>query len=245
MVCMSASKSSRTQTDKPAERVAHKSHRAAWLRAAVLGADDGIVSTASLMLGVTAAHGSSPVILTAGLAGLIAGAMSMATGEYVSVSSQRDAERADLDIEARELQSYADEELDELQDIYVRRGLTPDTARQVAEQLHSHDALAAHARDELGIDQNALANPLQAGITSAVAFAGGAALPIVAAIFYHGGAEAAAIVIVSLLALGASGAFGAYIGGGSKLVAAARVFGGGGIAMLVTALAGRLVGTVI
>lgn len=221
----------------------HKSHRAAWLRAAVLGANDGIVSTASLMLGVAAASASKQAILTAGVAGLIAGAMSMAAGEYVSVSSQRDSERADLKLEASELADNPKEELHELQDIYVQRGLQPELALQVAQQLHEHDALAAHARDELGIDHDDLAKPLQAAVSSAVSFTVGAILPVLAAIIWTGAASSWAIVIVSLLALAVSGSIGAFIGGGHRIRAALRVLVGGGLAMLITALVGHLVGT--
>jgi len=215
------------------------------LRAAVLGADDGIVSTASLMLGVAAAQSSRAVILTAGLAGLIAGALSMAAGEYVSVGSQRDSENADLEIEARELKTFADEELDELKQIYVARGLTPELAGEVARQLHDHDALAAHARDELGIDHEALSNPMQAALSSALSFAGGAALPLLAAMLFMGTSGFWAIVVVALAALSILGALGAMVGGGNRLRAATRVFVGGGLAMLVTYAVGHLIGAAI
>lgn len=224
---------------------AHRSHRAAWLRAAVLGADDGLVSTSSLMLGVAAASASRQAIFTAGFAGLIAGAMSMAAGEYVSVSSQRDAERADLDIEARALRDFAHEELDELTGIYVDRGLEPKLARQVAEQLHAKNALAAHARDELGFDSEELARPVQAGVSSAVSFAAGAILPIIAAALFKGNASHWAIVVSTLIALAILGAVGAAIGGGSRGKAAVRVFIGGGLAMLITAFVGKLIGTAL
>lgn len=220
----------------------HKSHRSGWLRAMVLGADDGLVSTASLMLGVAAASASRQAIFTAGFAGLIAGAMSMAAGEYVSVSSQRDSERADLAIEAKSLDTYAEEELDELKNIYVERGLDPKLALQVAVQLHEHDALAAHARDELGFDDSSRARPVQAGVSSAISFASGAVVPIIAAALFRGSASHWAIVIVTLVALAATGIVGAMIGGGNRVRAALRVFIGGGLAMLVTALLGKLVG---
>ena len=223
----------------------HKSHRAGWLRAAVLGADDGIVSTASLMLGVAAASSSRQAVFTAGIAGLIAGALSMAAGEYVSVSSQRDSERADLHLEAGELKAFPKEELHELADIYMRRGLTPALAQRVAEQLHAYDALAAHARDELGIDGDDLARPLQAAVSSAASFAIGAALPLLAALPFHGATANWSIVLVALVALWFSGAAGAHIGGGSRVRAAARVFMGGGLAMLVTSLIGKLVGAAL
>lgn len=221
----------------------HKSHRAGWLRAAVLGVDDGIVSTSSLMLGVLAAAASHSAILTAGIAGLVAGALSMAVGEYVSVSSQRDSERADIVIEKRSLANNPDEELAELAAIYQQRGLDSILAQKVAEQLHNHDAIAAHIRDELGINQEALANPLQAAFASAGAFSIGAVVPIIAALISNGRANAWVIVLSSLLALAISGAVGAIIGGGHRILAAGRVFFGGGAAMAITALIGHLVGS--
>jgi VIT1/CCC1 family predicted Fe2+/Mn2+ transporter len=220
----------------------HKSQRSNWLRAAVLGVDDGIVSTASLMLGVSTASASRSGVLTAGIAGLAAGALSMAVGEYVSVSSQRDSELADIAIETRSLAANPKEELVELAGIYERRGLQPSLARQVAQQLHNHDAVAAHARDELGIDHESLANPAQAALASALAFSVGALVPILATIFTTRSGQAWAIVATSLLALAVSGAVGAYIGGGHRLRAAARVLVGGGIAMAITALIGHLIG---
>ncbi len=220
----------------------HKSHRAGWLRAAVLGADDGIVSTASLMLGVATAKASDSVILTAGIAGLTAGALSMAVGEYVSVSSQKDSERADIDIERRALKNNPEGELEELAHIYVHRGLDPDLAQQVAEKLHEHDALNAHARDELGISEQTMANPLQAALASGVSFSAGAVVPILAAVIASEGKSAWAIVILALIALAISGGIGAYLGGGHRLRAASRVFLGGGAAMAITALIGHLVG---
>ncbi len=222
---------------------AHKSHRSNWLRAAVLGVNDGVVSTSSLMLGVLASSASKSVILTAGVAGLVAGALSMAVGEYVSVSSQRDSERSDIAMEKKSLADNPDEELAELVSIYENRGLDRGLAQKVAEQLHDHDALDAHARDELGIDHEALANPLQASIASAAAFSVGAIVPVLAAVFTTGAASTYAIVISSLFVLGVSGAVGAYIGGGHKVRAAARVFFGGAAAMAITALIGHLVGT--
>lgn len=220
----------------------HKSHRSNWLRAAVLGVNDGIVSTSSLMLGVLAASASHSAILTAGVAGLAAGALSMAVGEYVSVSSQKDSERADIVIEKRSLANNPKEELAELASIYEQRGLEPDLALKVAQQLHKHDAVDAHARDELGIDQKALANPLQAASASALAFSIGAVVPILAALVSSGRANGWFIVIASLLALGISGAVGAFIGGGNRLLAASRVFIGGGAAMALTAFIGHLIG---
>jgi VIT1/CCC1 family predicted Fe2+/Mn2+ transporter len=221
----------------------HRSHRAGWLRAAVLGVNDGIVSTASLMLGVLAAHASTSTILTAGFSGLAAGALSMAVGEYVSVSSQRDSEQADIDIEKRSIAKNHDAELAELAAIYEGRGLDPKLALEVATQLHAKDAVAAHARDELGIDHEALANPAQAAVASAVAFSIGALVPILATLLTPHTVSGWAIVIASMIMLAVSGAIGAHIGGGNRFVAAARVFVGGGAAMAITALVGHLVGT--
>lgn len=223
----------------------HKSHRSNWLRAGVLGADDGIVSTASLMLGVLAASSSRTAILTAGIAGLAAGALSMAVGEYVSVSSQRDSERADLAMEKRSLKENPKEELAELAAIYESRGLDKELARQVAEQMHEHDALDAHARDELNLDQEALVSPLQAALASAVAFSVGAAVPILAAFFSKGHADGLVLVVASLTALAITGVIGAYIGGGRRVRAASRVFFGGGAAMAITAFIGHLVGLAV
>jgi VIT1/CCC1 family predicted Fe2+/Mn2+ transporter len=221
----------------------HRSHRAGWLRAAVLGVNDGIVSTSSLMLGVLAAHASTSTILTAGFSGLAAGALSMAVGEYVSVSSQRDSEQADIDIEKRSIAKNHDAELAELAAIYEGRGLDPKLALEVATQLHAKDAVAAHARDELGIDHEALANPVQAAVASAVAFSIGALVPILATLLTPHTVSGWAIVIASMIMLAVSGAIGAHIGGGNRFVAAARVFVGGGAAMAITALVGHLVGT--
>jgi VIT1/CCC1 family predicted Fe2+/Mn2+ transporter len=197
------------------------------------------------MLGVTTASASDTAILTAGIAGLTAGALSMAVGEYVSVSSQRDSERADIDIETRSIAENPDEELEELTLIYIRRGLEPKLAKSVAQQLHDHDAVAAHLRDELGIDHEVLANPTQAALVSAVSFSVGSMVPIVAALLTAGPASAWAIVISSLTALAISGAAGAFLGGGHRLRAAARVFLGGGVAMAITALIGHLIGSTI
>ena len=221
----------------------HRGQRLGWLRAAVLGADDGIVSTASLMLGVAAASASRGAILTAGVAGLVAGAMSMAAGEYVSVSSQRDAEQADLSLERRELAAQPRAELTELTSIYVARGVEPALARQVAEQLMVRDALAAHARDELGLAEETAARPVQAAAASAAAFAAGAAVPLIALLATPAPARVPVIVAVALLALGVLGALGARAGGATWTRAAARVVLGGGLAMAITALIGRLVGT--
>lgn len=231
------------QFDSPHPEEEHKSQRSGWLRAAVLGVNDGIVSTSSLMLGVLAASASKTTILTAGIAGLTAGALSMAVGEYVSVSSQRDSERADIAIEKRSLANNPTQELAELASIYEGRGLDPKLAHKVAEQLHAHDAVAAHARDELGIDHEALANPIQAALASALSFSIGSLVPILAAIASSGRGSAWAIVLSSLVALAISGAVGALIGGGHKLLAASRVFLGGGAAMAITALIGHLIGS--
>lgn len=220
----------------------HKSHRAPWLRAAMLGVNDGIVSTSSLMLGVLAASGGNPTaVLTAGIAGLTAGALSMAAGEYVSVSSQRDSELSDIAIEKQSLKENPDEELAELAWIYQKRGLDAELAKRVAQQLHDHDAVEAHARSELGINGNSLAQPMQAAVASATAFAVGALLPILAAVLAHQDNGAWVIAIVSLVALFASGAIGAHIGGGHKLRAALRVLIGGGLAMAITFLIGHAI----
>ena len=220
----------------------HKSHRSAWLRAAVLGVDDGLVSVSSIMLGVASAHATNSIIMTAGIAGLVAGALSMAAGEYVSVSSQRDSEKADIIIEKKSLEANPDEELEELAAIYEDRGLSPKLAKQVAVELHNHDALAAHLRDEIGIDHEDLSNPVQAALASATAFSLGAFVPIVSALIFHGSDSSLYIVIFSLVALAISGAVGAFLGGGTRLWAAARVFLGGGVAMAVTAFIGHLIG---
>lgn len=225
----------------PPER--HRSQRAGWLRAAVLGADDGIVSTASLMLGVTAAHASRGAILTAGLAGLAAGAMAMAVGEYVSVSSQRDTERADLARERHELATSPQAELAELTALYVGRGLDEELARRVAVQLTTHGALAAHARDELGLSGTTAARPVQAAAASATAFTTGAVLPILALLAASTSARAAAIVAVAVVALAVLGRLGAAVGGARWLRPTARVVAGGCLAMAVTAGVGFLTHT--
>jgi VIT1/CCC1 family predicted Fe2+/Mn2+ transporter len=223
-------------------RETHRSGRAAWLRAAVLGSDDAIVSTSSLMLGVAAASASRETILTAGVAGLVAGAMSMAAGEYVSVSSQRDAEHADIELEKRELAHSPHAEARELATIYMKRGLDPELAHRVAEQLGEHDVLGAHLRDELGLDPQALAQPLQAAVASAVSFAVSAALPIVALLVAPAALRAPTIVGVSITCLAGLGALGGYLGGAPIGRAALRVTLGGGLAMLVTSAVGHLLG---
>jgi len=223
----------------------HRSRRAGWLRAAVLGSDDAIVSTASLMIGVAASAASQQSILIAGVAGLVAGAMSMAAGEYVSVSSQRDAEQADIDLEKRELAAAPGAELRELATIYEKRGLEPALAMKVAEQLSKHDRLGAHMRDELGIDRATLARPLQAAVVSAASFATFALIPILTLLAAPVSLRLPAIALASLASLGALGAFGGYLGGAPILRAALRVTLGGGLAMAVTAGIGRLFGAAV
>ncbi|MDB5169726.1 MAG: Fe(2+)/Mn(2+) transporter pcl1 [Candidatus Saccharibacteria bacterium] len=209
----------------------------------MLGVNDGIVSTSSIMLGVLAAQASDNTILTAGISALVAGALSMAVGEYVSVSSQKDSEREDIAIEARSIAKNHDAELAELAAIYEHRGLKRDLALEVAKQLHEYDAVGAHARDELNIDQHDLAKPLQAAIASAAAFSIGALVPVLAAVISPSSISGWVIVIASLIALAISGATGAIIGGGHKVRAALRVFLGGGAAMAITTLVGHLAGT--
>lgn len=220
----------------------HRGQRAGWLRAAVLGADDGIVSVASVAIGVIAAGASTNVILTAAIAALVAGAGSMAAGEYVSVSSQRDTERADLDQERRELRAQPESEKRELAAIYVNRGLPAELADQVADALTASGALRAHARDELGLDAAMLARPVQAAVTSAASFTAGAVLPVLAFLLVPTPARTVAVVVSALLALVILGIAGARAGGAPMLRAAVRVGVGGGFAMAVTAGVGRLVG---
>ena len=220
----------------------HRSGRAGWLRAAVLGSDDAIVSTASLMIGVAASSAAKTSILVAGIAGLVAGAMSMAVGEFVSVSSQRDAERADIELEKAELGAEPDAELAELRAIYIKRGLDKELALKVAQQLSAHDRLATHLRDELGIDQAELAQPLQAAWISAASFASFAVIPIVGLLVAPAALRAPTIAAISLLSLAALGAFGAHLGGAPLGRAALRVTLGGSLAMAATAIVGRLVG---
>jgi VIT1/CCC1 family predicted Fe2+/Mn2+ transporter len=223
----------------------HLVARIGWLRAAVLGANDGIVSTASLIVGVAAAAATQNDVLIAGIAGLVAGAMSMAAGEYVSVSSQADTERADLELERRELAFDSEAEVVELAGIYVRRGLKPALARTVAEQLMAHDALAAHARDELGISENFRARPLQAAIASASAFAVGAAVPILTTTLAPQNLLSLFVAGASLICLVALGALAALTGGAPPLIGAARVAFWGALAMAVTATVGWLFGAVV
>ncbi|MCP5301397.1 MAG: VIT1/CCC1 transporter family protein [Chromatiaceae bacterium] len=227
----------------PTHRERHFTERIGWLRAAVLGANDGIVSTASLLVGVAAAAAPHADVMIAGIAGLVAGAMSMAAGEYVSVSSQADTERADLAREQRELEQDEAYERRELAAIYVDRGLDPTLARQVAEQLMAHDALAAHARDELGLTGVHSARPVQAALASAATFAAGAALPLLLARFSPAAHLIPAIAIGSLLSLASLGALAARAGGASLTVGATRVTLWGTLAMAATAAAGALFGT--
>ena len=218
----------------------HRSGRAGWLRAAVLGANDGIVSTASLIVGVAASGSDRHAILLAGVAGLVGGALSMAAGEFVSVSSQADAEKADLAIERNELAQYPEGELRELAGIYVKRGLEPKLAAQVAEQLSAHDALAAHARDELGITHQLRARPLQAALASAAAFASGAALPLAITLFAPMHGLAWSVMLASLVALALLGAAAARAGGAPMLRGALRVVVWSALAMAATAAIGSL-----
>src|SRR5262245_54988944 len=221
----------------------HRRERIGWLRAAVLGANDGIVSTASLIVGVAAAGTAKQDILLAGLAGLVAGALSMAAGEYVSVSSQADTERADLDLERRELATQPKEEEDELTAIYERRGLDADLARTVARQLMAKDALSAHARDELGLTSLLAARPLQAAVASAATFAVGAGVPVLTIVLAPLSALVVVVSAVSLVCLAALGAIAARAGGASARVGAARVAFWGALAMAMTAGVGKLFGT--
>lgn len=223
----------------------HLSHRSNWLRAAVLGANDGILSTSSLIIGVAASGASRSAIVTAGIAGLVAGALSMAAGEYVSVSSQRDAELADMRLEARELRSDPEGELRELAEIYENRGLTPALATQVARELSERDALQAHARDELGLAEERLAKPLQAAWASALSFSAGAVLPLLAVTLVPSSLRAAVAVAVTLVALALLGDLGARLGGAPRGRATLRVVIWGALAMAITAAIGALVGTVV
>ena len=229
-------------------RVHPESHlvtRIGWLRAAVLGANDGIVSTASLIVGVAAAAVTQNDVLIAGVAGLVAGAMSMAAGEYVSVSSQSDTERADLSRERKELGDNPAFELDELAAIYVNRGLDPVLARQVAQQLMAKDALTAHARDELGISEITIARPVQAALTSAATFSVGAAMPLLMVVVSPANVLVPIVSAASLGFLALLGAVGAKAGGASMLRATVRVTFWGALAMALTAGIGKLFGTVV
>ena len=224
-------------------REGHKTDRIGWLRAAVLGANDGIVSTASLVVGIAASQASRGAVLVAGVAGLVAGAMSMAAGEYVSVSSQADAEEADLNRERKELATDKEFEHDELALIYVARGLEPALAQQVATQLMAHDALAAHARDELGITEHSTARPIQAAFASAGAFAVGALLPLLTVVIAPETKLVVAVSVLSLVFLAVLGVIAARAGGAPVLKATIRVTFWGALAMGLTAAVGALFGT--
>jgi VIT1/CCC1 family predicted Fe2+/Mn2+ transporter len=222
----------------------HRTHRVGWLRAAVLGANDGIVSIASLIIGVAAAETTRNDILLAGVAGLVAGAMSMAAGEYVSVSSQSDTEKADLELEKRSLEENPDFEREELTNIYVQRGMTPQLAGEVAAQLMAHNALETHARDEIGIIEGAKARPIQAAIASAGTFTIGAALPLLTAWIVPLSHVIAAVAILSIVFLAALGGVAASAGGAPIVKASVRVCFWGALAMALTAGVGRLFGVI-
>jgi VIT1/CCC1 family predicted Fe2+/Mn2+ transporter len=223
-------------------RELHRTQHVSWLRAAVLGANDGLISTSSLIVGVAAAQSGRDPVLVAGVAGLVAGALSMAAGEYVSVSSQADTERADLARERRELATAPELERTELVGIYVSRGLTPELAAQVADQLTAGDALAAHARDELGMSETTRARPIQAALASAAAFAAGAAPPLLLVLFLPMQILTATIMASSLGLLAILGATAARLGGARVVTAAVRVTFWGAVAMGCTALLGRFFG---
>jgi VIT1/CCC1 family predicted Fe2+/Mn2+ transporter len=227
---------------KPGRREGHFTGRVGWLRAAVLGANDGVLSVASLVSGVAAAEAGRQGVLVAGVAGWLAGAMAMAAGEYVSVSSQADSEKADLKREQAELDATPDAELDELAEIYVRRGLEPGLAREVARQLMDKDALAAHARDELGISETVHAHPVQAALISAASFSVGSALPLTVVLAAPLPWLAPAVIVASLLFLAILGLVGARTGGASPWRATVRVMAWGAAAMLATAAVGKLFG---
>ncbi|MBO9786478.1 VIT1/CCC1 transporter family protein [Xanthomonas phaseoli] len=225
---------------RPIHHERHRSDNAGWLRAAVLGANDGILSVAGLLVGVASSGAAAADVLATGIAGLVAGAMSMAAGEYVSVQSQADTERADLALERRELRDHPQSELEELAAIYCQRGLDAALARQVAEQLTARDALGAHARDELGITESLRARPLQAALASAAAFCCGAALPLLAALLAPTARTAPVTSLTALLGLALTGAVAARTGGASGLRGAIRVLFWGAAAMATTAVIGHL-----
>ncbi|SDY03702.1 VIT family protein [Nitrosomonas sp. Nm33] len=223
----------------------HRSHRTGWLRAAVLGANDGIVSTASLIIGVAVAHIGREDILLAGIAGLVAGAMSMAAGEYVSVSSQADTENADIALEQHHLKEDLDFEFEELAEIYIKRGIQPELAKQVAKQLMTHDALGAHLRDELGIYERISAKPIQATFTSTAMFTVGAAMPLIATFAAPTAQIIPIVASFSLFSLAILGALAAYLGGANILKGTIRITFWGALAMGLTAAVGRLFGIVV
>ncbi|MGD0403396.1 MAG: VIT family protein [Candidatus Acidiferrales bacterium] len=222
----------------------HRTGRIGWLRAAVLGANDGILSTSSLVLGVAAAHATHSSVLLAGVAGLVAGAMSMAAGEYVSVHSQADTEQAELELEREELKEDDKGEHQELMAIYVERGLNPSLAKQVADQLMAHDALGAHARDELGISETVRARPIQAALASAGSFAVGASMPLLVTAVAPAERLIVVVSATSLLFLALLGGWAAHVGGARVAMGAIRVTFWGALAMAVTAGVGSLFGTV-
>ncbi len=221
----------------------HRSHRSGWLRAGVLGANDGLLSTASLLIGVAAGNASRSVLVLTAVAALVAGALSMAVGEYSSVASQRDAELADLQMERRSLASDPDEELLELAELYRKKGLTQQLSMEVAQQLSAIDAFAAHSRDELGLDPDALTSPIQASLSSALSFSLGAAVPALTMGLASSGVRIPGTVGLTLVALGVLGGIGARLGGASVTRAAVRLVLLGGGSMVVTTLVGRLLGT--
>jgi VIT1/CCC1 family predicted Fe2+/Mn2+ transporter len=223
----------------------HRTGHSGWLRAAVLGANDGILSTASLVLGVAAAHGSRSNVLVAGIAGLVAGAMSMAAGEFVSVHSQADTEAADLELERGELRADDRGEHAELTAIYVGRGLDPSLAKQVADQLMAHDALGAHARDELGLSETLRARPIQAASASAASFAVGASMPLLVSALAPAATLPVAVAVTSLVFLMFLGALAARAGGADVTLGAGRVTLWGAMAMAITAGVGALFGTIV
>jgi VIT1/CCC1 family predicted Fe2+/Mn2+ transporter len=230
---------------RPFHRETHLIERIGWLRAAVLGANDGLISTASLIVGVAAASPARNEVLVAGIAGLVAGAMSMAAGEYVSVSSQADTEKADLARERRELAEQPEDELNELAQIYVGRGVEPDLARKVAQQMMARDAFAAHARDELGLAPHVIARPVQAALTSAATFAVGAAFPLLIAVLAPARGLTWTVSMACLIGLAALGAIGARAGGADVVKGILRVTFWGAVAMAATASIGTLIGRAV
>lgn len=230
---------------RPIHAETHRAHRIGWLRAAVLGANDGVVSVSSLVVGVAAGGATQNNILLSGVAGLVAGAMSMAAGEYVSVQSQADTEKADLRREQRELAEDSEQELAELTTIYVNRGLDEPLARRVAEQLTAGGALAAHSRDELGITETLRPRPIQAALASAAAFAAGAVLPILAALLAPASLVSSATFVTTIVALTVLGAMAAFAGGAPVVKGAVRVTFWGALAMALTAGVGSLFGTIL
>jgi len=223
----------------------HRTQRSGWLRASVLGANDGVLSVASLILGVAAARSGETSVFVAGVAGLVAGALSMGAGEYVSVSSQADTERADLEVERLALASDFDNERKELTGIYIRRGVEPEIAAKVAEQLMAHDALGAHARDEIGISEALSARPLQAAVTSAISFSVGGFVPLLTLLAVADRYEIPAVAFISLVFLALLGALAARAGGASVITGAARVMTWGALAMATTAAVGLLFGALL